>query len=357
MVSSCRDLAFSSEAEQTPPGTVRYVGVRHRTLVDGTGVTYPKPFDDRYAAIDDETVRRRGAGRERVDEIRFTPIGTPREEPWRDGEHRIRDERIEREGQREAIDVSTESVDTHFKTSMLSEVTDETTTTTFAKPRVIFGVAGPSDTVVNGVARTERRTSNVTKTRTILADGSISEEADPSSPEIESFAQAPDGRAHYSSTVVGFYSLDLTIDPPVAAATGKTIHVVRRTSGRSVGPNPTDVTAFDVPDWYPGGVIGAESDVVHVLGDAALPENCDMGSGSSRAYESDDRRTETLATGDVSTETIRTFVEADTIVCSIDDRRVRTYDPTTGLLVSMSSDELVLHLTAESATAKERRRA
>lgn len=108
-----RNRAAVVSAESMLPKSnkiLHFVGTRNRTFGNASDASYPKPYDDHYALIDDETVKRSGMSQQRVDDIRFEPIGRPGEAPWRDAERRVRDESVAGESRRASILVTKQSV-------------------------------------------------------------------------------------------------------------------------------------------------------------------------------------------------------------------------------------------------------
>jgi hypothetical protein len=227
---------------------------------------------------------------------------------------------------------------------------DELTSTAYDRPRVVAVLAGHPAIIKNGIARKiDVASSSARMSTRIGADGTVVESGT-ASPAREELSQSPNGAAHYSTAAAGFYTFDLSVDPPVSKPAGRSIHVVTSRTGRSVGDNPRLVTDAFVNDWYPSGVPGAGTDTIQSLGPMSLPYVCGHPLGLAQGYETIEHRSSTIASGRVETELVQTFTHGDTILCTIDDKDVQNFDPATGTLASRLYDNQTLYLASSGAT-------
>jgi hypothetical protein len=351
-----RDLAAQPAAAASEPQSLLYLGTRHRSFSGDLRVNRAPAFDDHYTVTDDVSIQRTGSLVDRTENLDFDPVGVTQELPVPEVERRTREESIRRAGQVTVVEVSSEST-TIDRQSIFPSIhssgmsQDEMTSTTYDRPRVVAVLAGRPTIIKNGIARKiDVASSSARMSTRIGADGTVAESGT-ANPGREELSQAPNGAAHYRTEAVGFSSYEVSVDPPVSKAAGRSIHVVTSRTGRTVGDSPRIVTDAFVNDWYPSGVPGAGTDTIQGLGDASLPYVCGHPLGLSHGYASIERRSSTFASGRVENELIQTYTHGDTILCTIDDKDVQTFDPATGTLASRLYDNQTLYLASTEAVA------
>jgi len=293
-------------------------------------------------------IERNGTTIRRTDDLEFEPIGIPVELPVPRVEHRERLEHLGYSGHDETLSVENEAVTTDFVTAFPFEhmggvSQDETIAVSYDRPHLMIVLGGRPVALQNDIARKIELSSAQAKTTThVESNGSLTESGRGVSAGDE-LSQSVDGRAHYHEESPGFFLYDLSIDPPLRGAEGATIHVVRTTRGRTVGVVPTNVDSFSPHDWYPDGTLGPDRDVVRAVGVVPLPELCARPLGAVAGYETVESHRETRATGSVTRESTITYSSRDTILCTIDNKILTAYEPTTGAVVSTQFDTEVLH--------------
>jgi hypothetical protein len=345
------DAAAQPAAAASPAQTLLYIGTRHRSFSGDLRDREAVPYDDRYDVSDTVTIERTGTLIDRTENLDFKPVGTPLEKAPPEVERREREESVVQVGQLTVLRVNSESTTSDHPTIFTNVhesnvAQEEMTSTSYDRPRVVAVLSGRPTIIVNGVARKIDVASALARMSTrVDADGSI-KESGRGGAGIEHLSQLPNGSAHFYNEFAGFSSYDLLVEPPVSKGDGRSIHVVTTTTGRAIGDTPKLVKDTSVNDWYPGGVPGRETDVVHGNGEAALPYVCGHPLGLERGYETIENRARTFVTGRVESELIQTFTHGNTILCTIDDKDIRTFDPATGLLATRQYDNETLSLAS-----------
>jgi hypothetical protein len=214
-------------------------------------------------------------------------------------------------------------------------------------PLVVGSTAVPLARTVGTVLNSQNAQGDVYATRdtttTYTNAGAYGETGSVGVGETTKTRAYADGKGSLVNT--GTTALQLTIGLPVPGSdSGYVIPVIRILQGTK--------TSYQAEDWYPGGEAPPSplaSQTQTVKGSATIPPDCGVKVSVSNVSEVDtSSHTLNVIGGSYSEAQSREFLSNGIAACRISSTTTYSYDVTTGLLVSTTSDHFFEGLTSQS---------
>ena len=238
---------------------------------------------------------------------------------------------------------------------------NDTTTTTYATPRVLFLYPLVAGTATEPLARTvanNEKSANGSgtvysarnTTSTFGNDGSFVESGSIGTNETTNVTENSNGTATVVNT--GATPSSVTIGLPVAGSGGAFEIPITRVTG-------SESKSYLAADWYPGGAsppspLALTTQIVK--GPSSIPSSCGVTVAAPNPQEVDTSSTTVnVVSGSYTQGTTQTFVSNGATVCRITTSTAQNYAIDTGLLTSTTVDTFTEGLTAQSAAAGFRR--